>query len=490
MGRGIAQILAQAGATVTLVDARAGAAAGARAALAQQLEKLAEKGKLTAEAVAGTVGRLLVAEGLADLAGAELVIEAIVEDLDAKIELFRQLEALVAADTILATNTSSLSVTRIAAPCQRPERVAGLHFFNPVPLMKVAEVIGGARTEPAVLDALSALVARTGHAAVRAQDTPGFVVNHAGRAYPTEALRIVGEGIADFAQVDDVLREAAQFRLGPFELLDLTALDVSHPVMESIYEQYYQEPRYRPSVITRQRLAAGLLGRKVGRGFYAYESGGTSTKPAAAAVPNVPPPTAVWVGGGDSPDVARLAALVTALGTRVEREVSPSAEALILVCPLGDDATTTAVERGLDPARTVAIDPLFGFERRRTLMTTPVTSPGMRDAAWALLASDGVPVTVIRDSPGFIAQRVLAMVVNLGCDIVQQRICSPADLDTAVRLGLGYPQGPLAWGDELGPARMLGILDRMFAFYGDPRYRPSPWLKRRARLGASLLHGD
>lgn len=487
MGRGIAQILAQAGTTVRLFDAHEGAAATARSAIAQQLEKLVEKGKLSAHEAGGTLGRLAVAEGLAELAGAELVIEAIVEDLAAKIALFRDLEAVLGDTAILATNTSSLSVTKIAAACRRPERVAGLHFFNPVPLMKVAEVIGGARTEPTVLDRLVALVERAGHAAVRAQDTPGFVVNHAGRAYPTEALRIVGEGIAEFHQVDAVLREAAQFRLGPFELLDLTALDVSHPVMESIYEQYYQEPRYRPSVITRQRLAAGLLGRKVGRGFYSYESGGTHQNSGESAATGGEIPSSVWVGGGESGDVARLSTLVQSLGVSVEGGDRPSAGVLGVVCPLGSDATSAALQYGLDATRTVAIDPLQGFERRRTLMVTPVTSDAVRESVQSLFSLDGVPVTVIHDSPGFIAQRVLAMVVNLGCDIVQQRVCSPRDLDTAVRLGLGYPKGPLAWGDDLGPARVLQILERMSAFYGDPRYRPSPWLKRRAWLGVSLL---
>lgn len=491
MGRGIAQILAQAGTTVRLVDAREGAAATARSAIAEQLHKLVEKGKLSADEVGGTLGRLVVAEGLGDLAEAELVIEAIVEDLAAKVSLFRDLEAVLSDTAILATNTSSLSVTKIAAACRRPERVAGLHFFNPVPLMKVAEVIGGARTETTVLDRLVALVEGAGHAAVRAQDTPGFVVNHAGRAYPTEALRIVGEGIAEFHQVDAVLREAAQFRLGPFELLDLTALDVSHPVMESIYEQYYQEPRYRPSVITRQRLAAGLLGRKVGRGFYSYESGGTQQttqqSPVESAAPGEAVPSSVWVGGGEPEDVARLSSLVHRLGVSVEAGDKPSAGALAVVCPLGSDATSTAMQLGLDATRTVAIDPLQGFERRRTLMVTPVTSDAARESAQRLFSLDGVPVTVIHESPGFISQRVLAMVVNLGCDIVQQRVCSARDLDTAVRLGLGYPKGPLAWGDELGPARVLQILERMSAFYGDPRYRPSPWLKRRAWLGVSLL---
>jgi 3-hydroxybutyryl-CoA dehydrogenase len=209
-------------------------------------------------------------------------------------------------------------------------------------------------------------------------------------------------------------------------------------------------------------------------------------------MPEQPVPQAsqhpVWVGGG--PFAAELRELAIRLGARVERGDAPSANAVCLIAPLGHDATTTALEIGLDPQRTVAVDGLFGFAKRRTLMTTPVTRADVRDAAHALLASDGVPVTVIHDSAGFVAQRVIAHIVNIGCDIAQQRICTPEDLDRAVSLGLGYPKGPLAWGDAIGPDRILAILEAMQQFYGDPRYRPSPWLRRRARLGVSLLHPE
>ncbi|MGB8435659.1 MAG: 3-hydroxyacyl-CoA dehydrogenase, partial [Burkholderiales bacterium] len=379
---------------------------------------------------------------------------------------------------------SSLQVTAIAATCKRPDRVAGFHFFNPVPLMKVVEVIDGVMTAPWVGAALTRLAERMGHAPVRAKDTPGFIVNHAGRAYGTEAFQILREGIAEFHQVDRVLREGAGFRMGPFELLDLTGLDVSHSVMESIYNQYYQEPRYRPSPIAAQRVVAGLFGRKSGgRGFYRYTDG----KAESIADAPVPPATdgPVWVSRAGLG--AELDDLLTKLDPRGERGAATDDRTLCLVAPLGRDATTAALAVGLDPARTVAVDCLAGLTKRRTLMTTPLTTPAMRDAAHALLAKDGVPVTVIHDSPGFIAQRVVAQIVNIGADIAQQRIATPQDIDRAVTLGLGYPIGPLAWGDAIGPARILAILGELFDFYQDPRYRPSPWLKRRARLGVSLL---
>ncbi|MGC2517931.1 MAG: 3-hydroxyacyl-CoA dehydrogenase NAD-binding domain-containing protein, partial [Burkholderiales bacterium] len=294
MGRGIAQIAAQAGVRVLLHDSRAGAAQGAKDSILQQLARLVEKGRLKSDDAAKAGANLVIADSLQALVPCHIVIEAIVENIEAKRELFRDLETIVAGDCLIASNTSSLQVTAIASTCKQPGRVGGFHFFNPVPLMKVVEVVDGIFTAPWVGAALTALAIRCGHKPVRAKDTPGFIVNHAGRAYGTEALRILGEGIAEFPVIDRILREAAGFRMGPFELLDLTGLDVSHPVMESIYHQYYEEPRYRPSPVTAQRLTAGLLGRKSGRGFYRYDGGKQETMPATPA-PAACPAARVWV---------------------------------------------------------------------------------------------------------------------------------------------------------------------------------------------------
>ncbi|HXD39558.1 MAG TPA: 3-hydroxyacyl-CoA dehydrogenase [Ramlibacter sp.] len=490
MGRGIAQIAAQAGSVVKLFDTQPRAVAKARDELFSQWARLVEKGRMDAAAMQACKERLQVAGSVQELADCNLVIEAVIERLDVKKSLFAELEAVVQPGAVLATNTSSLSVTAIAAGLKRPQQFAGYHFFNPVPLMKVVEVVAGLKTDPAVCLALADYAKQMGHTAVQAQDTPGFIVNHAGRGYGTEALRIVGEGVADFATVDRILKDQAGFRLGPFELMDLTALDVSHPVMESIYRQYYDEPRYRPSVITAQRLAGGVVGKKVGEGFYRYLDGKAqvAAEPPVPQVAEIPP---VWVSARAARR-SELFQLLKELGAKIETGQSPSPQALSVVAPLGFDVTTVAVVERLDPARTVGIDLLIddAVTKRRVLATNPATRADMRDAAHALFGRDGKAVSMIRDSGGFVTQRVVATIVNIAADICQQGICSPKDLETAVTLGLGYPLGPLAMGDRWGPTNVLEVLFNLQTVYGDPRYRPSPWLRRRGAIGLSLLHEE
>lgn len=488
MGQGIAQMAAQAGSQVLLFDSATERAVQAQQAIAAQWQKMLDKQRITAAQHQSYLSALKTVDSLQALSACDLVVEAIVENLQVKQALFAQLCEVLSGDAVLASNTSSLSITALAAGLKRPERFAGLHFFNPVPLMKVVEVVPGLATAPAVCEKLKAYVLTMGHQAVLAQDTPGFIVNHAGRGYGTEALRIVSEGVADFATIDRVLRDQVGFKLGPFELMDLTALDVSHPVMESIYHQYFEEPRYRPSVITAQRLAGGWLGRKTRQGFYRYDEGKAQIPPEKPTpVSTLKPP--VWVSARAARR-AELLQLLKNLGANIETGAAPSNQALCWVAPLGFDVTTCAIVERLDPARTLGIDMLMPDDatHRRVLATNPATRSDMRDAAHALMASDGKAVSVIQDSGGFVTQRVVATIVNIASDMCQQGICSPADLDTAVTLGLGYPMGPLALGDRLGADNLLEVLFNLQTVYGDPRYRPSPWLRRRGALGLSLSH--
>jgi 3-hydroxybutyryl-CoA dehydrogenase len=487
MGRGIAQVSIEGGLEVRIFDVQAGAAAQAGAFVKSMVERAVAKGTRTTAEAGEILARLTIAAQLEDLGSCDLIVEAIVEKLEAKQALFASLDALCGPDTILVSNTSSLPITAIAARCTTPERVAGLHFFNPVPLMKLVEVIPGLKTRPDVVERLVAVARIMTREPVVCTDSPGFIVNHIGRAYVPEAARIVAEGIATHDEIDRIMTATVGMRMGPFQLLDLVGADVSVAVMESLYGQFYDEPMYAPQPLLRSRVDAGAYGQKTGAGWYAYDKG-KRVDPVPKSAPAARPKS-VWVFPSNShADLQEpLIELFAKSGVEVEAGDKPSDQALIAVTPIGYDLTTALHELHLDGARSVAVDVLFGIDGPRTLMVTPATSPAMRDAAHGLLAADGGGVVVINDSPGFIAQRIVAHIINVACQIAQRGVASPADIDKGAKLGLSYPHGPLAWGDKLGAGRVLFILERLAAFYGEPRYRPSPWLRRRAQLGLSLL---
>ncbi|WP_425056812.1 3-hydroxyacyl-CoA dehydrogenase [Pseudomonas abyssi] len=489
MGRGIAQLFASSGQQVLLFDTRAEAIDEALAFNRNLLQRAQAKGKLTEAELEATVARMQPAAKLSDLADCDLVIEAIVELLEVKQKLFADLEAIVSADCVLATNTSSLSVTRIASTAKHPERVAGFHFFNPVPLMKIVEVVRGERTDERHIQALVALADQAGHFPAITPDTPGFLVNHAGRAFGTEALRMLSEGVATPSQIDRILRDGPGFRMGPFELFDLTGLDVSHAVMESVYEQFYHDPRYTPSFIAAQRVAAGLLGRKTGQGFYRYEDG-QKIEPTEAQPETVLITRPFWLETDDDALRGQVSEVLNKAGATLETGSKPSDDAICLVTPLGDDCSSALTQLGLPAERTLALDSFANWDKRRTLMRQPAARADVVAQARQALGADGVPVEVINDSPGFVIQRLIASVVNLGCEIVQKGITAPQTLDRAIQLALGYPKGPLAFGEHYGEANILAVLNNLQANYGEPRYRPSPWLRRRVQLDLPLTTPD
>ncbi|MER9959153.1 3-hydroxyacyl-CoA dehydrogenase [Mesorhizobium australicum] len=485
MGRGIAQALVSGGIQVRLFDANTEACHAAIGSVCDMLQRSVSKGRITEEQFTAYKENLIAVEEVSRLKECGLVIEAIVEEICAKKELFAKLDAQVNAGCILATNTSSLSVTEIASACSRPERVAGLHFFNPVPVIKLVEVIAGVRTDNKICEQLCRLVDSIGYQPIRVKDTPGFLVNHAGRPFTSEALRIVSERVAGYADIDHVMRDVAGFRMGPFELLDLIGLDTALAGMESVYRRFYEEPRHRPVPEVASRVAAGLLGRKTSAGFYRYQDG-ERQQPSEPAL-SAKLPNAVYLGGLDAFAKKAIAEMFEPLEVRIEQESLSGSEGPSLIAPLGYDVTTTVVQLGIDPKRSVAVDTLLGLESRVTLMVCPVTSKASRDEAAALFLEAGRKVTMIADSPGFIIQRMLACIINVASEIAQLGIAEPNDIDRSVQVALGYPFGPLKMGDQLGPDRVVTILERVLAATGDPRYRPSLWLSRRARLGVSLM---
>lgn len=272
MGTGIAQVAAQSGHTVVVVDKESAQLERAAASLDRVARRLVEKGKWSAERASEVQQHIEYSTQMTDLSDSEVVIEAVVEDIAVKKKLFAELESVVSATTVLATNTSSLSITSIAAACQSPQRVIGLHFFNPAPLMPLVEVIPSIQTATATVQTMQSLMENWKKVTVLAKDTPGFIVNRLARPFYGEALRIYEEGVADFATIDWAMTALGGFPMGPFTLMDYIGNDVNYTVTETVFAAFYYDPRYKPSFTQKRHVEAGWYGRKSGRGYYAYDS--------------------------------------------------------------------------------------------------------------------------------------------------------------------------------------------------------------------------
>lgn len=481
MGAGIAQIGLSTGLNVLMYDVNAAALSKAKVDIFDRLARLVEKGQLPPDFLANAEPRLALASSLTDFASAEVVIEAIVERLEPKQALFRDLERVVSPDTVLATNTSSLSVAAIASVCVHPERVCGLHFFNPVPLMKLVEMITAPATSPEAADRAHAVILALGKTPVRVKDGPGFLVNLGGRAYTTEALHIVQEAVADFATVDRIMRDAVGFRMGPFELMDLTGIDVNFPATSFIYQGYQHDPRLKTTSLHELMFNAGRFGRKSGLGFYRYG--------ADAGRPVEPQKIEPHARASFRAALPGASPALEAFGRERGLVVAHDAD-ISLIAPLGEDAATVAARLEIDPSRVVAID-LSAIDRKFVTLMAPLGNTGAslgQVATW--LRGCGLRAETIKDSPGFIVQRILAMIANLGCDMAQIGIGTPEDIDIAMKLGLNYPRGSFEFAESLGLKNVHAILTGLQKVTGSDRYRPSLWLRRRALLDRSVYERD
>ena len=483
MGAGIAQVAAVAGHKVVLFDTRAGAAQNAIDGIFSMVEKLLAKSRLTAEQAIHVRTGLSAAASLDELAGCGLIVEAIVENLQAKQSLFRSLEEFVDAEALLATNTSSISVTSIASALRMPGRLLGMHFFNPAPLMPLVEIISGVATAPSSAAVLYATAQAWGKSPVYAKSTPGFIVNRVARPFYAEALRVLNERGSDCATIDAILRDAGGFRMGPFELMDLIGHDVNYAVTRSVFDAFYGDPRFAPSLKQLELVEAGFLGRKSGRGFYTYSEN------SAAAVVQTSPPCVV-------PDDIRLfgeegiaAALAQRLGERAvlfERVAAHPdgrfAEAASAVLYLCDGRTCNERANANAVANTILMDLAIdaGTATRVAISHADACATSSIEAASGLLQAAGYAVSEIDDIPGMIVLRTVAMLANEAADAVHQGVCSASDCDLAMRKGVNYPLGPLEWADRLGAATIVQALDHLGKAYGDPRYRVSPLLRRHA----------
>ena len=488
MGAGIAQVAAAAGHRVKLLDARPDAADRAIAGIRAQFAKMAEKGKLTAAAAEAAGQHLIPASSLADLADAALVVEAIVENLEAKQKLYADLEAIVGKDCIFGTNTSSISVTAIGAALKHPERLAGLHFFNPAPLMALVEIVSGLATDRAIADTLFATAAAWGKTPVHAKSTPGFIVNRVARPYYAEALRLAQEGAADYATIDAVMREAGGFRMGPFELMDMIGHDVNFAVTNSVWRAFYNDQRFLPSLLQQELVDAGFYGKKSGRGFYDYREGAEKPAPQSEAAQT---PAGKIIVFGESTAADALADRLQHSGlsfTRapeVDGRIADIGRATLYVTD-GRSATRRAAESGV--ANTVLIDLALDYDKatRLAIAAAEQCEPSAVASATGLLQAAGFAVSRFLDVPGLAVMRTVAMLANEAADAVNQGVCSEAGADQAMRLGVNYPQGPLAWADQVGVAAIRDVLANLGASYGEDRYRISPLLQRAVFAGRKI----
>ncbi|MDQ2822464.1 MAG: 3-hydroxyacyl-CoA dehydrogenase PaaC [Pseudomonadota bacterium] len=494
MGSGIAQVAAAAGHVVRLFDTRPGAAEKAIADIGKVYARLVEKGRMLEHDAHAAHARLEPVANLRDVADAALVVEAIVESLDVKRMLFAELESIVSDDCILATNTSSISVTAIGAPLRRPERLVGMHFFNPVPLMALVEVISGLATDPAVADTVFATAAAWGKNPVHAKSTPGFIVNRVARPFYGEALRLLQEQAADAATLDAIMRDCGGFRMGPFELMDLIGHDVNFSVTESVFKAYFNDPRFTPSVLQQELVSAGFLGRKSGRGFYRYGDDAVNPLPQQEGGQLHP----VAVGLSFQPDgatvhSAALEARFADAGYMVKhRDAMPGAlhEAPAFHCDgaaiyLTDGRTASERAAANHHPNTVLYDLAFDFAgvTRIALTRADQCSLASYHAAVGLFQAAGFAVTLLDDVPGMAVMRTVAMLANEAADVVNQGVCSAEAVDIAMQKGVNYPRGPLAWADGVGIQQIVTVLANMAATYGEDRYRVSPLLRRKLAAG-------
>ena len=472
MGIGIAQIAALAGHPVRLLDAREGAAEAAIAKLGDTLAGLVAKGKLSSEVREQTLARIGVARSTAELSDCGCVIEAIVELLEPKRALLRELDAVLAPEAILASNTSSISITALANGLARPERLVGMHFCNPVPLMKLVEVVSGAETAPAIAQATEALARAWGKTPVHAASTPGFIVNRIARPYYAETLALLQERAGTPAELDACLR-AAGFRMGPCELMDLIGHDTNNLVTRSVWEANFGDRRYQPSLVQQALVDGGRLGRKVGKGFYEGE-------PAKLPAPQAPAQAPALVLRGRGATVDALAARLPGVRRDPEAEwagLAVGAGAIDLVITDG----RTAAELGANHGNPLAvIDWLLTSQAQGAALAIVHgrhVQNGARRAAADALAAAGLLAVPLRDTPGLVVARTLAMLVNEASDAVWQGVCDEAAADTAMKLGVNYPAGPFEWRAELGEGAIVALLDRLWAHTRSERYRVSPPLR-------------
>ncbi|MEU1000828.1 3-hydroxyacyl-CoA dehydrogenase [Streptomyces tibetensis] len=477
MGQGIAQVALVAGHPVRLYDTVPGRAREAADAIGARLDRLVEKERLTGADRDAARARLLPAEDLAELADCALVVEAVLERLDAKQALFGELEGVVSEDCLLATNTSSLSVTAIGGALRVPGRFVGLHFFNPAPLLPLVEVVSGFATDVTYATRAYETARAWGKTPVACADTPGFIVNRIARPFYAEAFAVYESQGADPATIDAVLRESGGFRMGAFELTDLIGQDVNESVTRSVWQSFFQDVRFTPSLAQRRLVESGRLGRKSGHGWYDHGDGAERPEPDTA---DERQPPAYVVAEGDLGPAAELLAMIREAGIPVREEDEDGGSRLVL--PSGGQLALADGQTSVEFRDVVYFDLALDYRKagRIALSASQDTSPQTLAEAIGLFQALGKQVSVIGDVPGMIVARTVARIIDLAHDAVAKGVATEEDIDTAMRLGVNYPLGPFEWSRRLGRSWAYALLDDLHLRDPSGRYAPSLALYRHA----------
>jgi 3-hydroxybutyryl-CoA dehydrogenase len=488
MGAGIAEVAASGGHPVKIFDSVPEAVTRALEKVNRSLNKSVGKGKLTAGAAEDIERRIAPVTSLFGLGDAGLVIEAVVEDLDTKKRLIQELENILSNESIIATNTSSFSITKLAAGLIYPNRVVGMHFFNPAQLMELVEVVSGLATDPGTVSIILETAKAWNKIPVEAKSTPGFIVNRVARPFYAEALRLVTEG-SDPVAIDYVMRECGQFPMGPFELMDLIGNDVNFAVTQSVFDGFYQNPRFTPSVYQKELVEAGFHGRKTGRGFYEYGEGSTKSEPALQT--QQLPPNEVRLSAGDSLTNGLLTRLRNAF-PGAGRIARADADILAVVdqanVRLTDGRTAAQIAFEENQPNTVLVDLAFDYERAAAIALAPAhhCTAKAHQSAVALFQGAGYQVVTFDDLPGLTVMRTVSMLINEAADTVLQQVATCGDIDLAMRKGTRYPAGPFEWSRKIGLRRIRDVLHNLSVYYGQDRYRASPLIKRTLWTGKEL----
>lgn len=480
MGIGIAQLAATYGHSTYIYDVDPMRSQAAVESLKQQLAARVAKGKLTQANYDTTLANLTVVENIEQLSDRDLVVEAIVEKLEVKQALFTQLANICDPDTIFASNTSSISITAIAAKIVQPQRVIGLHFFNPAPLMKLVEIICGLQTPVELADALHALMQTWNKVPVRAKSTPGFIVNRVARPFYAEGLRALQEQVTRPEILDYVLRECGGFAMGPCQLTDLIGQDINFSVTQSVYRAFYDEPRYRPSLLQQELVDAGFLGRKTGQGFYNYQNGQVTPQYVPETLNSIVPQQVqvqgTWLAQPDL--LARLK------NSSLKLEFSAAQQDTIVVDDIQIMLTDgSSLDLNVDGQKRVLMDWHHTWDKAQAIALSAYDCDDSDLAKVnGLFLSLNVTPIWLKDHPGLVTLRIIACLVNEACEAILHGVATEQDIDSAMQYGVNYPMGPFAWAEKISHNTILKTLENMYHIYKEEKYRPSLYLRKKAAL--------